>query len=227
MTRITALATLLLSVNALANNNTREWKFDVFLDDKPIGYHKFEVDDRGSRTVLQTEAAFDVKFLFVTAFSYQHQNTEIWSDGCLDAISATTNNNGERLTVSGEEAEQQFEVSGKQGEIALDGCVRSFAYWNPDILQADRLLNSQTGEYEPVNITLDGEEVINVGGRELVADRYRVSVRRGDIYLWYTQQDKTWVALDAPAKGDRRIRYRAKQVPDLASERQMMAGTDS
>lgn len=224
MTRLLALTSLLLAHPVLATDNTREWNFDVFLDDKPIGYHNFEVADRGSRTVLQTEAAFDVKFLFVTAFRYQHQNTEIWSNGCLDAINATTNNNGERLTVTGEEDERRFEVSGKQGNAELEGCVRSFAYWNPAILESDRLLNSQTGEYEPVDITLEGEEVINVGDRELVADRYRVSVRRGDIYLWYTQRDKTWVALDAPAKGDRRIRYQAKQIPSLSSERQILAG---
>ena len=224
MKRYPVLAALLLTMTAAANDNVREWEFDVFLDDKPIGYHTFEVADRGSRTVLQTEAAFDVKFLFVTAFKYRHQNTEIWSDGCLDAISATTNNNGERLTVSGEEAEQRFEVSGGRGELALDGCVRSFAYWNPDILEADRLLNSQTGEYEPVEIALEGEEVVSIDGREIVADRYRVSVRRGDIYLWYTKRDKTWVALDAPAKGERRIRYQAKQVPNLAGDRQMVAG---
>ena len=224
MTRLLAMAALLLAFPAVAKDSTREWNFDVYLDDKPIGYHKFEVVDRGSRTVLQTEAAFDVKFLFVTAFRYQHQNTEIWSDGCLDAINATTNNNGERLTVSGEETERRFEVSGKKGDVKLEGCVRSFAYWNPAILEADRLLNSQTGEYEPVDITLDGEEVINVGGRELLADRYKVSVRRGDIFLWYTQRDNTWVALDAPAKGDRRIRYEAKQVPTLSGARQMMAG---
>lgn len=224
MRRYSVLAALLFTATADASDNVREWDFDVFLDDKPIGYHTFEVADRGPRTVLQTEAAFDVKFLFVTAFKYRHQNTEIWSDGCLDAINASTNNNGERLTVSGEEAEQRFEVSGKQGELALDGCVRSFAYWNPDILEADRLLNSQTGEYEPVEIALEGEEVVTVDGQEVVADRYRVSVRRGDIYLWYTKQDKTWVALDAPAKGERRIRYQAKQVPSLADDRQMMAG---
>ena len=227
MIRALTIILLLVAGSASATDDTREWNFDVFLDDKPIGYHNFEVADRGSRTVSQTEAEFDVKFLFVTAFEYQHQNTEIWSGGCLDAINATTNNNGERLTVNGEEAEQRFEVTGKQGDMALDGCVQSFAYWNPSILDAERLLNSQTGEYEPVDIAREGEDVIEVGSQEVVADRYRVSVRRGDIYLWYTQESKTWVALDAPAKGDRRIRYQARQVPGVPADRQMVAGSDS
>ncbi len=214
---------------AVANLETRKWAFDVYLDDKAIGYHTFEVADRGSRIVLETEAEFDVKFLFVTAFQYRHRNTEIWSDGCLDEIYATTNNNGERLTVSGMEEEEQatFAVSSKQGEETLDGCVQSFAYWNPAILDADRLLNSQTGEYERVNVELVGEDVLNVAGEDVVTDRYRISLRRGDIFLWYTKGDRTWVALDAPAKGKRRIRYEAKAIPATSNDRPVLARAES
>ncbi len=203
---------------AFANNDKRTWEFDVYLDDKAIGYHNFEVANQGARTVLETEAEFDVKFLFVTAFRYKHSNTEIWSDGCLDELYATTDNNGELLTVTGAEESKAFEVSSKRGEQTLSGCVRSFAYWNPDILEADRLLNSQTGEYEDVDVQLEGEDLIKVAGQEVVANRYRVSVSRGDIFLWYTKSDKTWVALDAPAKGKRRIRYQATDISNLKTE---------
>ena len=212
---------------AVANVETRKWAFDVYLDDKAIGYHTFEVADRGSRTVLETEAEFDVKFLFVTAFQYRHRNTEIWSDGCLNEIYATTNNNGERLTVSGMEGQTAFAVSSKQGEETLDGCVQSFAYWNPDILDADRLLNSQTGEYEAVDVELVGEDVLNVAGEDVVTDRYRITLRRGDIFLWYTKDDRTWVALDAPAKGKRRIRYEAKAIPATADDQPVFARAES
>ncbi|MDJ0758934.1 MAG: DUF6134 family protein [Woeseiaceae bacterium] len=213
--------------SSFANNERRTWAFDVYLDDKAIGYHNFEIANEGKRTVLETEAEFDVKFLFVTAFRYKHSNTEIWSGGCLDEIYATTDNNGERLTVSGAGERQAFEVSSTRGEETLDGCVQSFAYWNPAILSADRLLNSQTGEYEAVDVQLVGEDLISVAGQDVPADRYRVSVRRGDIFLWYTKTDQTWVALDAPAKGKRRIRYQATDISNLKADQPAIAGTRS
>ena len=224
---ITALVGLLSAGSSVANDDRRTWAFDVYLDDKAIGYHNFAVAEEGTRTVLETEAEFDVKFLFVTAFRYKHSNTEIWSDGCLDELYATTDNNGELLTVTGAEESKAFEVSSKRGEQTLDGCVRSFAYWNPAILEADRLLNSQTGEYEDVDVQLEGEDLINVAGQEVSANRYRVSVSRGDIFLWYTKSDNTWVALDAPAKGKRRIRYQATDISNLKTELTTLAGVRS
>lgn len=220
------LAAFLLfsSLTAMANDADRAWNFEVYLDDKQIGTHVFELEQDGDRTILETEAAFDVKFLFVTAFRYRHENREIWDGGCLSRINARTDNNGEELSVTGKESSSAFELNSKKGEQTLSGCIRSFAYWNPAILEADRLLNSQTGEYEPVEISYDGNDRITVGDQTLAAERYRISVERGDIFLWYTAEEKTWVALDAPVKGDRRIRYEAKQVPDSGLVRQLLAG---
>ena len=51
-----------------------------------------------------------------------------------------------------------------EGRDLHPGCVMSFAYWDPRILQADRLLNSQTGEFTAVQITPRGREAVPVRG---------------------------------------------------------------
>ena len=83
---LAAFATALLATPAAAAD--RAWEFEVSLDDRKIGYHRFNVSDDGSRQVLETEAAFDVKLLFITAFRYRHSNVEVWDDGCLESIDA-------------------------------------------------------------------------------------------------------------------------------------------
>ena len=85
------------------------------------------------------------------------------------------------------------------------GCVMSFAYWNPGILQASALLNSQTGELVPVTITAQGDDRVEVRGRTLTAQRHRIVAPQLRIDLWYA--DGQWVALEAPAQGGRRLRY--------------------
>ncbi|MEO1201858.1 MAG: DUF6134 family protein, partial [Pseudomonadota bacterium] len=82
--RIIALLIASLPVAALAQ--PAEWRFQVFLNDKPIGYHSFSVENDGRDQVLTTEASFDVKLLFITAFRYRHENTETWRDGCLQSM---------------------------------------------------------------------------------------------------------------------------------------------
>lgn len=197
-----------------AATDSRDWRFEVLLDDREIGYHEFSLREDGRRQVLETEASFDVKFLFITAFRYRHQNTEVWKDGCLTSIEAATNNNGDLLQVKGQLSDDTFLVTGQSGKETLDNCVRTFAYWNPEILEAERLLNSQTGEYEDVAVVLEGEDQVVVDDMVVDALRYRLAAEAGDITLWYSSDEtRRWLALEAPAKGGRKIRYKPLAVP--------------
>jgi hypothetical protein len=81
----------------------------------------------------------------------------------------------------------------------------SFAYWDPRILRATRLLNSQTGELVPVDIRPWGVESVEVLGRRQVAERHRIAGKDLQIDLWYA--DGRWVALEALAAGGRVLRY--------------------
>lgn len=222
VTLVACIATLVQPAAALANSDTKAWQFDVLLDGKPIGYHTFNLVDEGDRRVLETEASFNVKFLFINAFSYRHQSTEVWSDDCLQSIDAMTDSNGKQLAVRGQSDEQSFELQQPQGD-ELPTCVKTFAYWNPSVLDSERLLNPQTGQYEDVAVTYERAETVEVAGQPIDAFRYRLETRGGDITLWYSSETKTWVGLEAPAKGGRTLSYRAKSVPLAPARTEMIA----
>ncbi len=200
------------------------WEFEVLLNDMEIGLHTFDIIRTEDGRRMETQASFDVRFLFVTAFRYRHQNTEIWRDGCLASIDAVTDNNGEQLAVNGGATEESFDLAGPQGSESLSGCVQTFAYWNPEILNADRLLNSQTGEYEAIDVVYAGPDTVDVGGTTIDADRYTMTAKGGDISLWYSSDDQRWLALEAPAQGGRTIRYRPVSVPAPHDDSELVAG---
>ena len=213
------LSLLAVAPFASATDATRNWRFDVLLDGKEIGYHEFQVRDDGSTQVLETEASFDVKFLFFNAFRYRHRNTETWSDGCLSRVDATTDSNGKLQTVNGRRADGSFAVRWTDGESALPVCVQSFAYWNPGILEATRLLNTQTDEYEDVTVSFVSTDEVVVDDEPVNALRYRLSAKGGDITLWYSNDDQPlWLALEAPAKGGRTIRYEPASIPRVGGQ---------
>ena len=214
------------SVPAAAAPDSGEWRFEVLLNDKPIGFHRFSLSRDGEGQVLESEARFDVRFLFVTAFRYRHDNVETWRGDCLTSVDARTDSNGKMLEVVGGRADGRFAVSSSNGRELLGDCVQSFAYWNPSILQADRLLNTQTGEYESINVAAEGVESFAVGEDVVDADRYTLSTKGGDITLWYTRNDQRWLALEAPAKGGRRIRYMPVALPDSRDFRVAAAGNN-
>lgn len=186
-------------------------RFQVLLDDKPIGEHSFRIDARGERTEVTSRAAFDVDFLFLTAYRYRHTSSEVFRDGCLTEIRASTDDNGKAFQVQGSAADGGFNIEHTGGSEQADGCLMTFAYWDPAFLDQDRLLNPQTGEIEPVRVRRAGTEAVEVDGRELAATRYALTAGNGEdrltIDLWY-HDELGWVGLESDTGKGKRIVYR-------------------
>lgn len=196
-------------VAASAGDGARKLSFDVFLDDRAIGFHGFELVPAGDGVRIETRAEFEVKLLLITAFEYDHRNTELWRDGCLQSIDARTDSNGKQYSVRGQARGDAFVVATSQGERQLGDCVASFAYWDRELLlQRRQLLNSQTGEYVPVRIDSLGRDRIRIGGREVPVERYSLKGEALDITLAYAAGSGEWVALDSRLDGGRTLRYR-------------------
>ncbi len=188
LTRILAVMLFFTASSAVSlaeEPANRTLLFDVFLDGKKIGYHRFEIAGQENNAAVRSEASFDVKFLFVTAFSYRHNATENWSGGCLDEIEARTDSNGSKLNVVGERTGNAFVIDTGEQAAELPECVMTFAYWNPGFLEQPRLLNPQTGEYLEVEVEELGRDVVRLDGREVPARTVRLTARQMDITLWY------------------------------------------
>lgn len=202
---ILGLALLLAATQAAAQS--RAWNFEVLLNDTPIGYHRFTLREQGAMREMKIEARFNMKVLFVNVYHYIHDASERWNGSCLDNLSARTDDNGEQLAVDAVNNAGQLNVKSAKAGEALDGCVMSFAYWNPAILRQPRLLNAQTGEYEAVKITELGDDSVMVRGVAVPAKRYRITGPKNPIDLWYSA-DRDWLALESTVAGGRRLRYR-------------------
>jgi hypothetical protein len=88
--------------------------------------------------------------------------------------------------------------------------VRTFAYWNLAALRDTRLLNSQTGAYQPVDVDLVGRESIEISGQQVAADRYSLEAEGLDLTLWYSPEGE-WLALTSTVEKGRQLRYKLVQ----------------
>jgi hypothetical protein len=204
MRALLAAAVLLIQLPA-AHAEVRSWNFRVLLDDREIGQHTFTVRELGEERELRSAASFDVRVLFLSAYRYEHEAIERWKGNCLRSLVSRTETNGEREEVSATARAGRLIVERPDRRDEHPGCVMSFAYWDPRILAASRLLNSQTGELLPVTVAAQGEEIVTVRGRQVSAERHRITGPELSIDLWFAGEQ--WVALEASAKGGRRLRY--------------------
>jgi hypothetical protein len=201
------LFAITFAVPVPANTNAVDrLEFDVYLNDKKVGKHSFEVVETNGVREVMSEANFVYRILFIPAYTYEHRSAERWADNCLLEFDARTNANGDRIEVSGERTGSGFRVEKGDQPVQLPECVMTFAYWNPDFLDQPRLLNPQTGEYVDVTVEKVGKETLQVNGRPVDATRFRLTAYEVDLTLWYSTDDE-WLALESVAKGDNIIRY--------------------
>ena len=202
----------LTPINAVTHHSPQQWRFKVYLDEQMIGYHTVTVNPEKTRATVQIEASFDVKFLFFTAYSYLHNTQETWENNCIKTIESRTNDNGEILYVTGQQEDQKLVLNTHAGPQSLPGCVRTFAYWDPRLLQARRLLNTQTGEYLDVSIKYIGDEDLIINGDSIVARRFQLLSENIAIDLWYSESMQ-WLALQTTTKSGNQLRYQLEQLP--------------
>lgn len=205
------LCTVLMPAHSKAASS-REWHFEVFLDDEPIGFHHFHLNSTGNTHELHAEASFRVTLLGFTVYDYTHKITELWQQDCLQRIDASTDDNGTELFVRGNSKGDQLALQNNTGNSELPGCVMTFAYWNPAILERQQLLNTQTGEYLNVKVQHLGKQPLQTEGRDIPALHYRISSRERDIDLWYSTE-LDWLALSSTTSGGRQLHYRRLATP--------------
>jgi hypothetical protein len=186
-------AVILLLLSGAASANDRRIDFEVLLDGRPVGTHRFDITRiaDGSQQV-RSVASFDVKVLGFVAYRYRHQATESWSEGCLTRIQSSTDDNGRKSQVA----------------MSPERCLSSYAYWDPVRLrQQQELLNPQTGQIDAVKIERLTDERLQVRGISLSAERYRLRSDKLTIDLWYSPQGE-WLQLETTAGAGRKLRYR-------------------
>lgn len=204
-------ALLLAAAGAVATDGgdiESSWTFNVYLDDSQIGYHEYHlIEQQDGLRRIEANARFDVRFLFINAFRYRHEIEETWSGNCLTEVQARTDSNGKKTAVKGSLTESGFLLELGDDERRLGDCIMTFAYWNPEFLKADRLLNPQTGEFLDVDVQPVDTDRIVVDGKDFAAECFRVTARQIDVRVCYSADDNRWLALESPTKGGRTLRY--------------------
>jgi hypothetical protein len=124
----------------------------------------------------------------------------------LSRIDARTRDNGHEYIVHGQSSEDTFDLHGPHGLTALHGCIEPFALLDPRMLDQQRLLNAQTGDYEPIEVHQLRSETLMVAGAGDAAEHYRLTTRKFSLELWYAPSGE-WLALQSHSADGRTLRY--------------------
>jgi Family of unknown function (DUF6134) len=175
-----------------------------------IGRHTVSFQHKGALQVVTADCEIDVKALGVSAYRYVHHNREEWAGDQLQSLRATTDDNGQKFTVTAErhggvlvvERVAPTKVStaalldqGYQGpdvsRQSLPAGIMPTSQWNIRQVQQTTLLNTQLGTVAKVHVTPMGRETVQTANGSVTAMRYRYA---GDLRMdqWFDDRGR-WV----------------------------------
>ena len=203
------LLTALLLPDAMAMP-VDQYTFQVLLDGSPIGSHTFQFEAVDNGYHLTSTAEYQVKIFFVPVYRYQHRSEEFWQNGCLEQISSQTNDNGKDYRVVGQQLGDSFMARINDQEQAYQAsCVGSFAYWQPELLDRARLLNSQTGNLDEVSFADAGMSSLPWEGAK-AAESILLKTGQGDVTVWHSEG--RWLGLRSILENGRELVYKPAPV---------------
>lgn len=173
--------------------------FQVFLNDRKVGSHEFRIVKKNRQIEVDSSLNIEFKAMGFFKVKYTHKANEIWRDGCLQSLVSETQKRGKKINVEAQQSDLGMVVKGLKSTQTLNGCVRTFAYWNPQFLYEDYLLNAENGEYVPVAVT--SSTLVNSAGSKVSIDGSKV-----DIQLEYDTSGK-WLSLQSELKMGGILRY--------------------
>jgi hypothetical protein len=194
--RFAALAAILFCVAPAVAEPTvaaevpQNIEFRVLLDGDDVGHHRVAFSASGEQIAADIESAFNVTMAGFTVFEFVQRSREVWQDGALQSVRASTTANDTTTTLVVDRVGDRLSIDGDKFKGEGPGTLIPASWWSPAILTQTQML-ALSGEIVPISVANLGRETIDVAGAPLQTTRYAVKGRI-EMNLWYDDQGK-WV----------------------------------
>src|SRR5689334_13705779 len=125
----------------------------IFCNGQPVGSSVIRFRTDGDELVVETNVSARITAGFLTLFTYRHAGREVWRGDRLVALDTQTDDNGNRMAVSGRATPEGFQVRGIDGPALVSPDIRPTSYWRHDAMQQQRLLDTENGRVLAVTAT--------------------------------------------------------------------------
>jgi len=195
----------LIAINARAATDARTSTFAVLRNDDRIGSNTISVAQNGVQTTVEIVTHVKVSFAFVTVYRFDQTETEQWASGRLQALNATTDDNGavQKTSVSSSGNAMLVHANGQPTTIAVP--IVPASLWNAALLTQAQALDPKDGSIVPVKVTDRGEEDLVVEGRPVRARHYVITTKFTQD-VWYDANHRL-VKVELRAPDGSRISY--------------------
>ena len=194
-------------------------EYELFRNNKSIGYHKYDFERNGNTLAIKSEVSFKITKLGVDLYKYFASSEEIYINNSFSKFSSKTKQNKKDKYVNisvDKDKDLIIDGSSYKGKADKDFIVGT--WWNHEIVKAKAQISAISGRIIEQNVTFVGKEKIDQYGKTYEVDHFTLKSKdmslpkdkRLNFDIWYDSKNFTILKVKYSRMGN--WEYRLKNI---------------
>ena len=178
-------------------------EYELFRNNKLIGYHKYEFNREGDNLSIESEVNFKISKLGVDLYKYFAKSEENYEKNVFKSYSSKTKQNKKdryvNIDVDPSDKVLIIDGSSYKGKANNDFIVGT--WWNHEIIKAKAQISGISGRIIDQTVTFIGKEEVKIGNKTYKTLRFNFKSsdetlpdsKKLNTEIWYEEDTYLWV----------------------------------
>jgi len=183
--------------------NFKYLEYELFRNNKLIGYHKYDFKREGKNLSIVSEVSFKITKLGVDLYNYFAKSEENYFNGIFKGYSSKTKQNKKNryvnITVDTTDKNLIIDGSSYKGKASNEFIVGT--WWNHEIVKAKAQISGISGRVIEQTVTFIGKEEVIIGDKTYKtlhfnfksSDLSLPDSKKLNTDIWYEEDTYLWV----------------------------------
>ena len=178
-------------------------EYELFRNNTPIGYHKFDFKREGQNLIIDSEIKFKITKLGIDLYQYYAAGQERYNDGVFSGFSSETNQNKKEkyVNISIDKMDKNLVIDGSSYKGKADKDFIIGTWWNHEIVQKKAQISAVSGRIIEQKVEFLGKENVTFGDKTYKTLKFNFSStdpslskdKKLNIDIWYEEGTYLWV----------------------------------
>ncbi len=178
-------------------------EYELFRNNKSIGYHKYEFTRSGENLIVNSEVNFKITKLGIDLYNYYAKSEEKYKNGVFIGFESKTNQNKKNkyvnINVDSTNTDLIIDGSSYKGKASNDIIIGT--WWNHEIVQKQAQISAVSGRIIEQNVKFIGKEEVKIGNKIYKTLKFNFSSsdpslskdKKLNTDVWYEEDTYLWI----------------------------------
>ena len=178
-------------------------EYELFRNNKSIGYHKYNFKRKGSNLSIENEVEFKITKLGIDLYKYYAKGVEKYENGIFSGFNSETNQNKKEkfvnITIDPTDKDLIINGSSFKGKVDKDTIIGT--WWNHEIVSKKAQISAVSGRIIEQKVEFIGKEDVKIGDKVYKTLRFNFSSSDSSLSkdkklntdIWYEEDTFLWV----------------------------------